>query len=72
MSWDRVACLELPRFIFTDRFDSPVEFFAKSLREELFNGNIKSVGKDDSESRIDVILEYVSDRITEISITKKY
>jgi hypothetical protein len=48
--------LELP--ILFHGLDSPVEFLAESLGEELFDGHIEFLREDYSEAWVDVILQY--------------
>jgi len=48
--------LELPCVVVTDRFDSPGELLPKRLGEEFLDGNVELVGKDNSETRVDVVL----------------
>ena len=46
--------LELP--VLLNRLDGPLELLTQRLREELFNGDIVLLAKDNSESRINVVL----------------
>lgn len=50
--------LELP--VLVDRLDSPIELFAKCLREETLDGHIELLGEDYSKAGIDVVLMEVS------------
>jgi hypothetical protein len=50
--------LELP--VLVNRLDSPIELFAKCLREETLNRHIELLGEDNSKARINVVLVEVS------------
>ena len=50
--------LEFP--VLVDRLDSPIELFAKCLREETLDWHIELFGEDDSKAGIDVVLVDVS------------
>jgi hypothetical protein len=48
--------LELPVIGIFNRLDGPVEFLPQGLREKLLDRDIELFGKDDSQTRIDVVL----------------
>ena len=52
------SILELP--VLVNRLDSPIELFAKCLREETLNRHIELLGEDNSKARINVVLVEVS------------
>jgi len=52
------ADLELP--ILINGFDSPFKFLPQCLGEETLDGDVKFLGEDDREARIDVILPEMS------------
>lgn len=49
--------LEGPVIRILDRLDGPSELVSKSLGEKLFNRHIELLGEDNSQARIDVVLD---------------
>jgi len=56
----RVNNLKLPRVIFTNRLNSPVELLPQSFREELLDRDVIALREDDCKSGVDVVLERIS------------
>jgi len=59
---DQGGVSEFP--ILVNRFDGPVELLTKRLGEKSFNGYIKFFGEDHGQTRINVVLLYVSGLIS--------
>lgn len=62
--------LELPVINVLDRLNGPVELLAKCLRKELLNGHVELLGEDNSKTRVNIVLGYVSKRSNGVHTAK--
>lgn len=62
--------LELPVRLVLYGLDGPVELLAKRFGEELLEWDLELVGEDDSQARIDIVLQGVSMSIIRGSVSE--
>lgn len=57
-----MLCVELELPVLVDGSNGPCELLAQGLGKELLDGHVEFLGENDSETRVDVVLERESQR----------